>query len=101
MSKVIFNVSYEIDPSKRKEFIESMKEYKSLIAGDGIQSYGLYEEKGKPNHFQELFVFASEESYDNFDDADNDRLNILVSKLEGMKVNKTTKLRTLHEVSLD
>lgn len=98
MAKVIFNVSYEIESGKRDEFLESIKEYKSLINAEGLQSYSVYEEKGKPNHFQELFLFASEDSYENFDDAENDRMNILINKLEGLKVSKSTKLRTLLEV---
>jgi hypothetical protein len=100
MSKIIFYVSYEVDPSKREYYIESIKEYKALIKSDGLANYSLLEEKGKSNRFQEVFEFESEEAFDNFDDAGDERLSLLNRKLESLKIPKTTKSKTLVEVNL-
>ena len=66
MSKTIFYVSYQIDPEKREDFIESIKEYKNLIGTEGLLSYSLFEEKGGNNRFREVFEFESEEAFENF-----------------------------------
>jgi len=101
MSKVIFAVQYEIEASKRDAFLASLPELKSLIKADGLESYSVYEIKGKANSFEEMFVFSSYEAYDAYDDAENERLSVLISKIESLKVNNTTKYNVLTEVSSD
>lgn len=100
MAKVIFYVSYEIDPNKREDYIDSIREYKNLIDSDGLLRYSLLEEKGKNNRFREVFEFESEEAFDNFDDAGDERLAVLNLKLESLKLAKSTRSRTLVEVGL-
>ncbi len=100
MAKVIFYVAYDIDPNKREDFIDSIREYKKLIGSNGLLNYSLLEEKGKQNRFREVFEFASEEAFDNFDDAGDERLAVLNRKLESLKLAKTTKSRTLLEVEI-
>ncbi len=100
MAKVIFYISYDIDPNKREDYIDSIKEYKKLISSAGLSKYSLYEEKGKQNRFREIYEFESEEAFDNFDDASDERLSVLNRKLESLKLAKTTKSRTLLEVEL-
>lgn len=100
MAKVIFYVSYDIDPNKREDYIDSIKEYKKLISSTGLLAYTLLEEKGKQNRFREVYEFESEEAFDNFDDAGDERLAVLNRKLESLKMAKSTKSRTLVEVEL-
>ncbi|MCA0389073.1 MAG: hypothetical protein LCH52_11335 [Bacteroidetes bacterium] len=100
MAKIVFYVSYDIDPKKREEYLDSIKEYKSLISGAGLSKYTLLEEKGKANKFREIFEFASEEAFDEFDDAGDERISILNRKLESLKIAKSTKSRTLTEVEI-
>ena len=98
MAKVIFTVQYDVIPEKREDFLTSVKELKSLIKAEGLESYEIFEIKGKSNSFQENYLFTSEDSYDNFDDAENERVNILISKIETLKVHNTTRYNTLLEV---
>ena len=98
MPKVIFTVQYDVIPEKREDYISSVQELKSLIKPEGLVSYEVYEIKGKATSFQEIFVFNSEESYENFDDAENERVNVLISKIETMKVHNSTRYSTLLEV---
>ena len=98
MAKVIFTVHYDVLPEKREEFLSSIKELKSLMKADGLETYNVYELKGKTNAFEEIYSFTSEESYENFDDADNERVNILISKIESLKSHNSTRYNTLLEV---
>lgn len=98
MSKVIFSVQYEINPQKRDEYLGSIVELKSLISAEGLDSYSVFEVKGRPNCFEEIFVFSSRESYDNYDDSENERISILISKIEDFKIHNTTRYHTLFEI---
>lgn len=99
MAKVIFSIQYEVQNDKIDEFINSLKELKSLLKAEGLESYSLFEGKTK-NHFQEVYQFSSKEAFDNFDDAENERVDILISKIEDLKEPNSTKYNTLYEVSL-
>ncbi len=97
MSKVIFSIQYEIDESKREEYLTIARELKSLLKVEGLEDYSIYQVKGKVNHFQEIYTFNSNEAYESFDDNQNERISILLSKLSDM-VKGSSKYTTLHEV---
>ena len=99
MAKVIFTIQYELKPDKKEEYISVVRELKNLLKADGLESYTVYEVKGKANHFQEVYTFLSEESYEAFDDNQNERINILINKLSDMTVENSTKYTTLYEVA--
>ncbi len=98
MSKVVFTIQYEVNSAKRNEYINVIKELKTLLVAEGLESYNVYEFKGKENNFQEVYQFVSEEAYEAFDDDQNERINILISKLNDMT--SGTKYTTLHELQL-
>ncbi len=98
MSKVIFTIQYELKLDKKDEYLGVIKELKNLLNADGLESYSVYEIKGKPNHFQEVYTFNSLDSYEAFDDNQNERINILINKLNEMTVDNSTKYTTLLEV---
>lgn len=98
MGKVIFSVQYEIQKEKIIEYYSSIKELKTLITAEGLDEYSVFEVKGKQNHFEELFFFNSMEAYENFEDGENERVNILLSKVESLKVHGSTKYHTLNEL---
>ena len=98
MSKVIFAIQYEIDENKRVEYMALIRELKTLLTADGLENYAVYEVKGKQNHFEELYTFNSLEAYENFDDNQNERIGILLSKLTDMVKGNSMKYTTLTEV---
>ncbi len=98
MSKVIFTIQYEIASGKREEYLGVIKELKNLLKADGLESYSVYEVKGKPNNFEEIYSFASSDAYENFDDNQSERLNILINKLSDLTTENSTKYTTLYEV---
>ncbi|MBU1098570.1 MAG: hypothetical protein CVV23_04010 [Ignavibacteriae bacterium HGW-Ignavibacteriae-2] len=98
MSKVLFSIKYEIIPDKRENYLDLIRELKTLIKADGLESYSVFELKGKANHFEELYVFESREAYEEFDDDPNERVNILMNKLTDMIVQQSTQYSTLFEI---
>lgn len=100
MSKVLFTINYEIQSDKKDEYLKTIKELKNLIKAEGLESYSVYEVKGKPNRFEEQYVFQSAEAFENFEDAADERINILTNKINGMTIEHTTKYMTLTELSL-
>jgi hypothetical protein len=99
MAKVIFSVQYEISPGKKEEFYSVVKELKNLLKADGLENYSVYEVKGKPNNYQEIYTFSSSDAFDQFDDNQDERLNILITKLNDLTVENSIKYSTLHEVT--
>lgn len=99
MSKVLFTIQYEILPEKNDEYFKVIKELKNLLKADGLESYNVYEVKGKSPVFQELYTFSSMEAYEAFDDLNDERINILVDKINSMSVDKSTKYNTLVQLS--
>ncbi len=97
MAKVIFSIQYEINDEKRNEYISTAKELKTLLKAEGLENYSIYEVKGKKNHFQEVYIFNTEEAYENFDDNQNERINILINKISEMTIDNSSRYTTLIE----
>jgi hypothetical protein len=100
MSKILFTLNYEIQGDKKEEYLKTIRELKSLIKAEGLEGYSVYEVKGKPNRFQEQYIFSSDQAFENFEDATDDRINILINKISGMTVEHTTKYTTQTEILL-
>ncbi|MCU7503212.1 MAG: hypothetical protein HF314_09070 [Ignavibacteria bacterium] len=98
MAKVIFSIQYEVIPAKRDEYLNIMRELKTLVSSNGLLSYSVYEKKNKTNSFEELYTFENDEAYEAFDDNQNERIDILMSKLSDLIKENSTKYTTMYEV---
>ncbi|MGE5432826.1 MAG: antibiotic biosynthesis monooxygenase [Syntrophomonadaceae bacterium] len=98
MAKVIFSIQYEVIPTKRDEYLNIMRELKTLVSSNGLLSYSVYEKKNKANSFEEVYTFESDEAYEAFDDNQNERIDILMSKLSDLIKDNSTKYTTMYEV---
>ena len=98
MSKVVFSISYEIFPEKRSEYLDVIRELKSIIKFDGLESYSVYEKKSKANSFTEIYTYESKEAWENADESQNERVDILMTKLSDLVKEKSTHYTTLFEV---
>lgn len=98
MSRVIFSIQYDIFPEKRNDYVSVIKELKNLVMGDGLDSYSVYEFKGKPNSFEEIYIYDSKEAWENSDENIDERVDILMTKLSDMIKEKSTKYNTLFEL---
>lgn len=99
MAKVIFSIQYEINPAKKDEYLDIIREFKNLLKSDGLEKYEVFEVKGKANTFQELYEFDSKEAFEAFDDDQNERLNILINKLSDLTIENSTKYSTLYALT--
>ena len=98
MSKVLFSISYDIIPNKRVEYLDVVRELKSIIKSEGLESYSVFEQKSKENSFKELYIYESQESWEEADESQNERVDILMTKLSDLIKEKTTHYSTLFEV---
>ncbi len=98
MAKVIFSIQYEIIPSNREDYLTVVRELKTLIKANGLLSYSVFEKKNKQNSFEEVYIFESDQAYEEFDDIQDERIDILMSKLSDMIKDNSTKYTTLQEV---
>lgn len=98
MSKVLFSISYDVIPNKRTEYLDVVRELKSIIKSEGLESYSVYEQKSKENCFKEVYIYESEEAWEEADEALNERVDILMTKLSDLIKEKTTQYSTLLEV---
>lgn len=98
MGKVVFSISYEIIPEKRTEYLDVVRELKSIIKSEGLESYAVFEEKSKKNNFNEIYIYESKEAWEEADEAENERVDILMTKLSDLIKEKSTQYSTLFEV---
>lgn len=99
MSKVIFSIRYNIFPERRSEYLDVVRELKNIVKAEGLESYSVYEQKNKANNFEEIYFFKNQESYENFEDNTDERIDILMTKLSDMIKEQTTQYTTLIEVN--
>jgi L-rhamnose mutarotase len=98
MGKVIFSIKYSILPEKRSEYLDVIRELKNLVKADGLESYSVFESKGKANNFEEIYIFESNQAYEDFDDQSDERVDIWMTKLSDMIKQQSTHYETLFEV---
>ncbi|MDP3444224.1 MAG: hypothetical protein Q8T08_15310 [Ignavibacteria bacterium] len=99
MSKVIFSIRYNIFPEKREEYLDVVRELKNLVKSEGLENYSVYEQKNKPNSFEEIYIFKNNESYETFEDNTDERIDLLMTKLSDLIKEQTTQYTTLFEVN--
>jgi quinol monooxygenase YgiN len=97
MAKVIFTISYDVNPEKRDEYLALMQEVKQHFAASNGKEYSVYEQKGKKNSFSEVFVFNSVEAYDQLEDQD-ESMSAFVQRLETLLVDGKMHYTTLVEL---
>ncbi len=99
MSKVMFSIRYNIHPERREEYLDVVRELKNLVKTEGLESYSVFEQKNKPNCFEEVFIFKSQEAYDSFEDNSDERIDLLMTKLSDLIKEQTSEYNTLFEVN--
>jgi antibiotic biosynthesis monooxygenase (ABM) superfamily enzyme len=97
MAKVIFTISYDVNPERRADYLALTQEMKQHFSGAAGRTYEIYEQKGKKNSFSEVFVFNSMEEYDQLEDQD-DKMGSIVQRLEKHLAGGKMKYTTLIEL---
>jgi hypothetical protein len=65
---VMLAITYSIREGRRGEFFDLMRELKPLLAGIGGTDCTIYEDRTRPNYFNEVFRFKDEAEFTAFDD---------------------------------
>ncbi len=96
MAKIIFEINYNIDPKKRKEYLSTISELRKDIHQTSKNNYSVYENKKTPNNFTEMYICESEEEFDEIEDNQSEETIELTQKLfnefiKDNKVNYSTK----------
>jgi hypothetical protein len=98
MPKVLLQISYDIDPEKREQYLTLVKEMKTHFRQARKKNYAVYEQKGKKNSFVEQFTCASVEEYDALEDDLDEKSEDLVNSLEKIVKEGKAKYTTLTEI---
>ncbi|HEY5122646.1 MAG TPA: hypothetical protein VIL99_13735 [Ignavibacteria bacterium] len=96
MSKIIFEINYNVFPEKREEYLQIVEELKTRIRENTSSDYFVLENKKLTNNFSELYIFDSREDFDNMEDNQDEATSELIEKIfdefiVNKKVNYTTK----------
>ncbi len=99
MAKVILQISYDIDPKKREEYLQLVQQIKQHFIEVRKKNYRVFEVKGKKNSFIEQFLCESLQEYDALEDDLDERSEELVNKLEGLLKDGKARYTTLVETN--
>ncbi len=98
MPKVLLQISYDIDPEKRDQYLALVKELKAHFRQVRNKTYTVYEQKGKKNSFVEEFTCTSMDEFDALEDNLDEKSEDLVNQLESMVKEGKTRYTTLTEI---
>jgi len=98
MAKVILQISYDVDPEKRAEYLELVKEMTTHFRQIRKKDYSVFEQKGKKNSFVEQFICTSMKEYDALEDDLDEKSEELVNRLEEYLRNGKARYVTLLEI---
>ncbi len=95
MSKVLLEINYEVQPSKREEYLKLINELRAGYDSSGIAKLDVYEVQGSPNNFMEIYSYESEEAFQNADDSSFDET---VVRINDCMVPDKLRSYTLHQI---
>lgn len=98
MARVIFSIQYEVFPEKREEYLKVVRELKNIVKAEGLEEYSIFEYDKKKNHFEEKYFFTDEKAYEDFDDIQDERVDILTGKLSDMIKEHSTQYSVVKEI---
>lgn len=81
MPKIIFEINYNINPEKRKEYLITIGELKRNITESTNNNYSVFENRKIPNNFTEMYICESEEEFEAIEDNQSDEVIELTQKL--------------------
>ncbi|MCU0452128.1 MAG: hypothetical protein MUE68_00555 [Bacteroidetes bacterium] len=98
MARYILQISYDVLPGRREEFLSLAQEMKAHFGVAKKKDYALYELKGKGLSVVEQFVCASKEEFDVLEDDLDERGEALVDRLTGLIAGGSARYATLVEL---
>lgn len=92
MSKIIFEINYNINPDRREEYLATIGELRRSINESSVKNYSVFENKKSPNNFSEIYICDNEEEFDAIEDNQSEETMELTQRLfdEFIKDNKVS-----------
>ncbi|MEO8209318.1 MAG: hypothetical protein ABI840_02065 [bacterium] len=81
MSKIIFEINYNIHPDKRDDYLSTINELRRSITETSNNNYSVYENKKNQNNFTEMYICENEEEFDAIEDNQSDETMELTQRL--------------------
>ncbi len=97
MSRIILTITYEIKPESRDQYLALARRIKDHYQNELKTDYTVFEQKGKTNHFMEMFVCASQEEFDKLEENQTEKTEQLLEELQAFITDGKMKYSTLVE----
>lgn len=81
MPRVIFSISYPIKEEARADYLETIEALKNYLTIERGKDYSVFELKGKPNHFSEVYICKSLDEYDQLEEESDDVTEQLINRI--------------------
>ena len=98
MGKFILQITYDVKPELRDQYLALAKEMQSHFAGERKKAYSVFEQKGKKNSFVEQFVCMNAEDFERLEDDMDETSEGLVNRLEALLKDGSARYSTLVEM---
>jgi hypothetical protein len=99
MSRILFQINYDIHPEKRDEYLATAKELENYMKSHTDHNYMIVEDKNRKNSFTEVYVLKGEAEFDGLEDEMDDTVYGLTTKiLSQFVVDGKTKYSTQYEI---
>ncbi len=81
MSKILFQINYDVHPEKRDDYLASIKELESYMNSKTDHNYMVVEDKNKKNSFTEVYILKDEAEFEGMEDEMDDTIYGLTTKI--------------------
>jgi hypothetical protein len=100
MNRILFQISYDVHPEKREEYLTDIKELESYMKSNTNHDYMVVEDKNRKNFFTEVYVLKDEAEFEGLEDEMDDKIYGLTTKiLSSYVVDGKTKYSTSYEIN--
>jgi quinol monooxygenase YgiN len=99
MSRILFQINYDVHPEKRDEYIAAAKELESYLKSHTNHNYMVVEDKNKKNSFSEVYILKDEAEFEGLEDEMDDTIYGITTKiLSEYVVDGKTRYSTFYEI---
>jgi hypothetical protein len=99
MSRILFQINYDVHPDKRDEYLASARELENYMKSHTNHNYMIVEDKNKKNSFTEVYILNGESEFEGLEDEMDDTIYGLTTKiLSEYVIDGKTKYSTQYEI---
>ena len=100
MSKILFQINYDVHPEKRDDYLVTIKELEAYMKSHTDHNYMVVEDKNKANSFTEVYILKDEAEFEGLEDEMDDTIYSLTTKiLSEFVVGGKTRYSTYYAIS--